>query len=418
MESVASIAKNGYPVYSIGFSDGIDVEVLNRIATETQGDVRIFKDAAELDANLIQLLKSRETIVEELLAPPVTTSEVVSNVKPILTSDFWLKQEGYRNGEEAVVSASLIVGNNRINSGKDLVVKQFQLLLNYESGEEISVNLFDDGNTSHSDIRSNDGIWSNKMLFNNNGKATAKLIMSGTLKGEELLLEKEIGEFVVGDPGNIYIETYEKDLWVKDGDRLNIPIRFNNQSSFKETIFIEVDEGFGSIVQKQIELEPQSDVEMELNIDLNPNLERKLHNFTISIKTKNNNTIIDMEALEYNVEIVSSMESVKRNLRTIAPVIIPVLGILVGLPLAIFLLGILLYVILVKQQLNVHGTLTYWEGINPENKVELNLSSLKKDKVIITLDSKKIGDFKLVGSRFNYNIEISRELSKKSSKFI
>ncbi len=416
--TVSTIASNKYPVYSIGFSDGIDVEVLNRIATETGGDVRIYKDAGELDANLVQLLKSRETIVEELLIPVESTSEVGINAMPILTSDFWLKQEGYRKGEEAVVTASLLVGNNRIHGGKDLVVDRFQLLINYEHGEEISIPLYDDGKPDHSDIRSNDGIWSNKVVFDQNGKASAKLIMVGKLKGEEILLEKDIGEYVVGDPGNITITSYEKDLWIKDGDRLSIPLRFNNQSSFKETVFLQVDQGFGSVTQKQIELDPQKDLGVEVNIDLNPDLERKVHNFTMSIKAKDRSTTIDKDLLDYNVEIVSSIESLRRNLRDNSPVILPLLLIVVGIPLLILLLGILFYGLLVKKQLNVHGTLIFSSEMDPENEVELDLSSFKKNKVVIALDSNKPADVNLMGSRFNYDIELTRDLIKKSSKFI
>lgn len=416
--TVSTIASNKYPVYSIGFSDGIDVEVLNRIATETGGDVRIYKDAGELDANLVQLLKSRETIVEELLIPVESTSEVGINAMPILTSDFWLKQEGYRKGEEAVVTASLLVGNNRIHGGKDLVVDRFQLLINYEHGEEISIPLYDDGKPDHSDIRSNDGIWSNKVVFDQNGKASAKLIMVGKLKGEEILLEKDIGEYVVGDPGNITITSYEKDLWIKDGDRLSIPLRFNNQSSFKETVFLQVDQGFGSVTQKQIELDPQKDLGVEVNIDLNPDLERKVHNFTMSIKAKDRSTTIDKDLLDYNVEIVSSIESLRRNLRDNSPVILPLLLIVVGITLLILLLGILFYGLLVKKQLNVHGTLIFSSEMDPENEVELDLSSFKKNKVVIALDSNKPADVNLMGSRFNYDIELTRDLIKKSSKFI
>ena len=64
---VSNLSSNNYPVYSIGFSDEIDVEILNRIAEETKGDVRIFKDTLDLDKNLIQLLKSREIIANQLL---------------------------------------------------------------------------------------------------------------------------------------------------------------------------------------------------------------------------------------------------------------------------------------------------------------------------------------------------------------
>ena len=40
---VSELKSNNYPVYSIGFSDDIDVEILNKIAEETKGDVEYIK---------------------------------------------------------------------------------------------------------------------------------------------------------------------------------------------------------------------------------------------------------------------------------------------------------------------------------------------------------------------------------------
>ena len=413
--SVSKLSNNKFPVYSIGFSDGIDVEILNRIATETKGDVRIFKDSTDLNNNLVQMLKSREMIVAELLAPASTS---VVNVKPSLTTDFWLKSQGYRNGEEAVISASLVVGSTRINSGNDLKVDKFELMIDYDDGSKEVVNLYDDGTTEHSDIRVNDGIWSNKLVFNKNGSASANLVMSGKLKDKDITLKKVIGNYIVGNPGNILVTTYEKDLWIKGGERLSIPLRFDNQSTFKEIVFVEIDEGFGNLIQKKIELEPETNKGMQLDIDVSSVIENKIHNIIVSLRTLEGSTKIDKSTIDYNVEIVSYFENLSRKLEGNSSIIIPILGIIIGLPLLIFLLGLLLYLILVKPQLKIRGRLIYWQQFSPDDKVELDLTKKKKTRIIISLDSLKTADFQIIGSRFNYDIEIFKVLLKKRMKFI
>lgn len=416
--TVSTIATNKYPVYSIGFSDGIDVEVLNRIATETGGDVRIYKDAAELDTNLVQMLKSRETIVQELLAPQETTTVVESDVKPILVSDFWLKSEGYRNGEKVAISASVLAGNTRIHSGRDLIVESFGLMIKHEDGTELNIPLYDDGLPDHSDIRANDGLWSNMISFDKNGSANASLILKGTLKGQELALEKEIGDYIVANSGNINVTQYENSLWIKEGEILKIPIRLKNNSDFKETVFVQVDEGFGKLIPNQIELDPNSDSGYELNIELNPELEKKTHNFILTINPREGSTKIDKNTINYDLELVGSIEGLKRDFIGNAGIYLPLIGILIGIPLIILIFGMVLYGLLVRPQLRVHGTLIYWEDPNSEDKKELDLSRLKKNKVVITLDEEKSADYRLSSSRYDYDLELYKELVKKTSKFI
>ncbi len=121
-EAVEDIKDNQYPVYSLAFSDAIDVDILNRIAHETGGDVKIYKDALDLDENLVKSLVSRETIVEELLETEDSTSKIGANLEPYIGSNFWLRSGGYRNGESTVVSASIMVAGSPIISGGDLII--------------------------------------------------------------------------------------------------------------------------------------------------------------------------------------------------------------------------------------------------------------------------------------------------------
>lgn len=411
-ETVSELSKKNYPVYSIGFSDGIDVKILEKIAEETTGDVRIFKDAADLDENLIQILKSREIIATELLAQQTST------IRPSLSTDFWLKEEGYRKGEDTVVSASINLGNNRLQSGIDLTIDKFNLIIKYDDGIIFKVPLLDDGGAKNGDIKANDGIWSNKIFFKKIGEAEAKLEVWGKLKNESFNLEKLIGEYIVDEPGNILLSSYAKNLWIKEGEVLTIPLKFNNESSFKEVVFINIDEKIGTTDLKQIELGANSKSYKEIKINLNPSLNRGIYDFKIDFKALNNFTTIDNIELSYRVEIVSFFESISRTLKNRSIFIIPILAFFIGLPLLMYFMGILLYFIIVKPQTKVKGTLTYWEEDSPDNKTRLELTKKKKNKIIISFDSLNAVDFHIENSKFKYDIEISNEFIKKRKKFI
>lgn len=413
--TISKLTENKLPVYSIGFSEEIDVEILSRIAAETKGDVRIFKDAADLDENLIQLLKSREIIATQLLAP---TYEDNAKIMPSISTDFWMKQEGYRHGEEAVVSASLNIGSNRLQRRADLKIDQFNLIMNYTDGANIVLPLFDDGEAAHGDIKANDGLWSNKILFDKNGKAKATLIVNGSFKNEQFTLEKSIGEYLVDKPGNVIIFLHEENIWLKSGDKLTIPLSVESRSAFKEVIFIEVNESIGATHLKQIELEPNTNTNINLGIDLKSGLNQGFHNLKIKFKPLNELTTINNTELDYKIEIVSFVEGLSRDLKDKSSVIILLLIIFVVLPLVIYLKGIFLYLILVKPQTKAKGLLTYWKEASPGDIVEFNLNEKKKKKIVISFDPSKSADFYIEGSRFNYDIEITSEFIKKRKTFI
>jgi len=414
--TVGVIGSNNYPVYSIGFSDGIDVDVLNKIASATNGDVRIFKDSNELDLNLIQILKSRELIVKELLAPTTTTNVV--NISPSLSTDFWLKEEGYRKGEETVISAFLEIGSKRVNSGNDLLVNKFDLHIDYDDGNSVILPLYDDGNSQHGDIRGNDGIWSNKVIFDINGMASTNLQMSGTLKGEEITLNKYIGEYRVATAGTIQVTTREEDLWVKNEGILSIPVGFKNNSDFNETILVRVDDGFGKLQQNQIHLEPKEYKSLNLSVEINPDLQNGVHNISIEMNPINSLTKLDMNSLVYDVEVLSYFESLSRTLSNNFLLILIILGIFVGLPLIVILLGMLFYILIGKSQYMVKGILTYWDEMKPEVKKQLDLNNKKKESVVITFDTEKQADFLIEGSPYKYDLIISKSSLKNNKKFV
>ena len=90
-----------------------------------------------------------------LLLDGKTVSTVASRlyvrVLPSLVTDFWA-EEGYRLGEEIVVTGSMSIGGKRLAEGGNFKVDRFSLHLDYESGAGVSLQLFDDGRQEHGDI--------------------------------------------------------------------------------------------------------------------------------------------------------------------------------------------------------------------------------------------------------------------------
>lgn len=407
-ESVSAIGDKEIPVLSIGFSDGIDVDVLSRIASETGGDVRIYEDAAALDENLVQLLNSREVLVEELLELPTLS----------LASDFWFRKEGYRNGEQVAISASIIRGNTGGQIIRGLTVDSFQLLMEFADGNVETINLYDDGSREHSDIRANDGLFSNNISFTRNGNVNGKLSMSGRIYNEEITLNMELGDFFVADSGNIKLSQLSDMLRTKKGSNVRIPIKIENDSKFGEAVLFSIDESIGTIRNSQINLNPSSHENYELSIDLNPQLEEKFHKLTLEIESLEEATSIDQEQMEIKIEIVSTLDNIIYSIRENAIIIIPLVSIFVVLPLLILILGRLFYSLLLKAQLRISGTLTYWKETDPEKRSDLDLSSLKKNRIVISYDANSSGDFILDNDLYNYDLVIYKSLLKKDKKFV
>ncbi len=278
--------------------------------------------------------------------------------------------------------------------------------------------LFDDGAIDHSDIKANDGIWSNTLSFTRNGRAKARLVMTGTAKGVALILEKDIGEFVVADPGNIYVKVYDHGIWARPGNSIKIGLNLKNDSEFKERILFSLDESIGSLSQNHLDLDAKSDQDYDLTILLDPDLDYKTYDLVISGKPMEATSNIHGGNIEVDIEVVTRIEGLKREIMTLSSILLWSIGLLLGLPLLIYILGILLYGILVKSQLKVRGRLIYWDEFNLENKTEIDLSSYKKNRVTITFKDQGQADYRISDSSYNHDIIIYMDLVRKRSKFM
>ncbi len=410
-----SLSEKGYPVYSIGFSDGIDVEVLNRIAEETGGDVRIFRDANELDENLIQILQSREEIIEELLAPAIIQEAIG---KPVLQNEFWPEGGGYRIGEWETIVASIRVGNRSVGEGPLLQVDSFDFVVEKSDGETYRLPLYDDGGETSGDIMAGDGRWTNRLEMTSEYTANVSLQASGQYREEAFDLKKDLGEIFTAEPGTVVLKPGKEDIWVRSGETLTIPVEVENRSPFAEMLDFSAEGDLGDIRSGQIEVEPDTTKTVNLYIDTESGIPKGDSELVILARALYPETELVNTTLRYRVETVGFFGSIVKNLQENFLILSIMAGIFIFLPLAIWLLGNLFYTILVDPATKIRGTLTYWKEDKPRDKHILDLKEKNKREVMISMDREDNADFNLNSTRYSFDIFVGKKLLVEGRKFI
>lgn len=411
---VADISKSDYPVFSIGFSDEIDVEVLERIAAETNGELQIFPDDKALNEGLIKTLKSRETIVEQLL-----TSKDKNKIDslPGLSTDFWIREDGYRLGEELVVSSYLNHAGRRVEAGGNLKVESYEIIIESEVGTE-SIPLYDDGNPDHGDTREGDGIWSNRLVFDQKGSFQAKILVKGKFNSEAFELEEEIGQYQVGDLGLIRADSFGGILQARPGSTIRLPLSLTNDSEFKERISVKIDDELGSLNKQQIDLDAKWSGDVGLFLNLDPSLQRGDYKLRIELESADGTSEIENWLLEYDLEIISVFQHAKNKLAENNLLIMLLALIFLGLPLLIYLLGMLLYLLLLRSRLRVKGRLSYWKTEDPDSRENFDLSRGKSKTIKVTMGSLSRGNFTIPSRTYNYDLIISTQPLSEKAKFL
>lgn len=412
---VSEISKNGYPVYSIGFSEGIDVEILNRLASDTGGDVRIFRDSAELDVNLIQILKSREQLVQELLAPAIIQA---SGLKPALNNEFWPKSGGYRLNESESAVASIAIGNRVVGEGLYLKVNTIQLVIERADGITQTIDLLDNGDPANDDVRAGDGRWSNRVIFDEEYDAKIYLISTVEYRGETYSLTKDLGETMVAMPGTINLSQKDANIWVRKGNQLVLPFVMDNLSPFKEIMNISIIKGEGELVSTQLEVSPNTKQEAQLFIQLPDGIDNGLYEYELSFVPLYSGTAVTNSELTFNVEVVGLFGSIAKTIEENIITAVILLGLFVVLPVLVYLLGLILYGILVSPATKLRGSIKYWKTSEPETIKEINLKKLKNKTAVLSFDSTKKASGYLESNRYNYDIKIDRRILIEGKKFI
>ncbi|KUO50527.1 MAG: hypothetical protein APF76_07720 [Desulfitibacter sp. BRH_c19] len=353
----------------------------------------------------------------------VNTSSTKLYVKllPSLLTDFWI-EDGYRIGEEVIVTASLSIGGNRITESNDLKVESFNLVVDYEDGYSEFIALNDSGAAEHGDIRSADGIWSNRQAFDRAGIAEAMIIVVGEYRGDEFILEKKLGGFLVAPPGNIIINNSQGSLWSVSGGVLSIPLEIQNISHFKETLFIDMESSLGKLVNTQIVLEPEETKTLYINVEMATELEKEGYLLPLSFRTDNELTRLEANSLNVPVDIVSKGEYLlKKYYSTIGLLVYILIGFM-AVAILIYALGLLLYFILIKPRSIISGELSYWiSSDNPWSSIpkKVQLKPFKKNKVIVSFNpDNQQADVHVKNREFDYDIILQVITDEKTKRFI
>ena len=410
-----SIGEKTYPVYSIGFSEGIDVDVLNRIAEDTGGDVRIYRDAGELDQNLIQILGSREEIIKELLAPAIIQEAIG---KPILVNEFWPKRGGYRLGETETVVASIRIGNRSVGEGPLLQVDSFNFVVEKEDGEVSRLPLYDDGGETSGDIMAGDGRWTTQWDISSQYSAKVSLEASGTYREEAFSLKKDLGETFSAQPGSLTIEAGRESLWVRTGETLTIPLRVQSSSPFAEVLEVQAQGDLGKLRNKQIEIGPEESRVVNLYIDTDGGMEKGFSDLGIIARPLYPQTSLQNNLVNYKVQTVGFFGNIVKNIEENMALVGILGGIFILLPLAIFLLGNLFYLILIVPATKLRGTLECLKEGQREENQELKFKEKKKREVRISMDMEDPADFNLHSGRYSYDILVGKKVLVQGKKFI
>ena len=337
--------------------------------------------------------------------------------KITLRTDFWISEEGYRQGENIVISSSLNLGPRVLKSNEGLSLSQFDLVFEYKSGEKVSISLYDDGKDIHRDIKASDGLYTNSHIFEDLGEANATFIASGKYKNESFLIKNSIGEIDVKKPGNIILSFDPKYNSKKYKNRVNIPINIKNESEFKEKIYFNIDDSFGELEINDFTLKPNSSLDIDFSFNLDDKLSKGLYDLKVDIRAKNELTKINKEELNFKIEKIGFFESIYVKV-TDNPIYIYGVLIFACLLLLIHFIGILFYMVLVKRNLKLKGTLSYKLKKNPNESNVLALKPIKKSKIKISFDEDKDADFYIKSSLFDYSINLMSSLDSDKSPFI
>jgi len=402
----ALIIKNGTPEFnSIRLTKSEDAYVGVYDKTDVQGSYEISISVKE-DDNLITSTSSKVTIRE----------------LPVLKSDFYADSATFKLGSTSTVTGFLEIRGNKVTSNQELSISTFVLNLKHADGTDERLNLVDNEDPAYGDIKGGDATFSTKVAFTHEGRTSASLIVQGLYKGENFIVEKELGTYEEVQPGLISSAIDSSNIYGVQGKKVAIPIKINNSSKVRETLKVSIDQSIGTLDSDKIVLEAGDTTDKEIILNLNNNIETKVYDVIIAITSEDPLTKLESDTVSFKLEIITKNEERYRNFIKNLPLYIALVGIIFGIPLLIVIFGLLLYTILVKPNIIVTGMLLYHridEALVDGAVKELPIKSKRKSKIIISFDENQPGsDFVIGGTRYKYDIVLENEFEQGKRKFI
>lgn len=342
---------------------------------------------------------------------------------PTLSTDFWPAKD-IRLGEEVVVTGALNARGKRLKEGRELIVDNFSLVINYEDGTRETVPLNDQGKQEQGDIKRADGIWSGRYTFKKEGTVTSALLAAGKYMGSEFTVEKNLDSFAVYAPGKVYINVPRRALSSLPGRSIPLTLEVNNESPFEEKLFLEQQENLvGDFSSRVFTLEPGQKTRLNFDLNLYQDLQPRIYPLRLAFVAENAPTAVEPQILELELEIVTPGTALARVLSgSLRPLLYGV-GIAIITLLIFLILGMLLYCLFVYPGKRIRGALLYYKTEEANNTGPLPrriiLGKYKKDAVKISFNPEnKEADYCIQGSEYDYDIIIKRISRKDTLPFL
>ncbi|MBP1920802.1 vWA domain-containing protein [Youngiibacter multivorans] len=402
----ALVIKNGTPELNsiiLEEYDGVYMGIFDK--PDVQGTYEIAVTVKE-DENLITSTNSKVTVRE----------------LPVLKTDFFADKAIHKLGDSMTVTGYLEMRGNKITASQDISISTFSLLLKYADGTEELLPLVDNQDPASGDIKSGDGTFTVKQSFVKEGQTQAALLVQGIYKGENFIIDKALGSYEVVQPGTILVNVGNSSIYGVAGSKLTIPMTLISTSKVREIVTLSVDTSIGMIDSPTITIEPEQTIDKEITLTLVSELENTPYQFVIEAINEDPLTAVETGVISLELEVITKSQLRMMNIRENLPIYIGLLGLIIGLPLIIMLIGIFLYSILVKPNIIVRGMLLYHkknEELVDGAVKEIPIRNKRKNKVSISFnENNAAADFYINGSQYKYDIVLENEYEFGKWRFI
>ena len=355
----------------------------------------------------------------------VFSDEAVIEVQqlPAISTDFYFSEEGFRLGEEMVVSASLVMGGERVQQGPHLQVERFSLDLEYRDGARLEMDLFDSGSAEHGNSRVNDGIWSNRLHFGREGSAVAMLTAEGEFRGSNFVLKRSYS-FSVSEAGSIAVTLMPEELWTQAGRAVAVPLQFRSSSPFTQTVRVSTPNEDVELLQDRVVVRPGSDEVVKLQSLVGEENEPGSIYISMAFEAEDGMAQVRPEVLDFEVEILTAMEAFQRRYAGLGMGIMLTVGSLLAALVVLIGGGSLLYRFYLLPRMKISGNLFFSAdrgssapGSGAEQQLDLGLP--RKTAVVLSFDpDNRSADFLIANKDYSYDMIVSNSWNDNLPRFL
>jgi len=337
-----------------------------------------------------------------------SSAVVTVQALPAIYSDFFVDAEGFRLGEEMVVSASLNMGGQRMQEGLHLQVDSFIMHLEYRDGARIEMEIFDSGDREHGNSRQGDGIWSNRLLFDREGSAQAVLTATGSYRDSGFILKRSYS-FSVSDPGSLYVRLLPQELWTWAGRNVEVPLEFESRSPFTQTVRISSPTRGVTLARDRLTVPPNDTTKVLIEAALVDRIESGSYYLSMEFEAEDGMTPVQPEVFDFEVLILTRWEAFQKQFSGVGAGVVIAAGLALIIAFFLVVIGGLLNRLYLIPRLRVKGKLYFSSAdkFDFQDK-KLNLGQPAKMEVVISFNPENCkADFVIDGGEYSHDMIIT-----------